>query len=220
MTAQMPDKIRWNGRSYDLCTLPLEILFLAQGRRPAFEMIHTANYRGYWAHWRLPRGKLVLGGLEPNFAEDRRPIDYDDPEPISEMMTKLREQHDGTVKLLNELAAIQDRDRIVPPETIEISEENGFVEDDSGARIELEALLRAKEQPVFASWYSGLLRLQEGKPVRDWHSNFLTDYTARDHHRNSQRHCPAAVDHRQRPSGKRAGGCNVVAARLPTAPCS
>jgi hypothetical protein len=41
--------------------------------------------------------------------EDRAPSDYDGEEPVSEMMTKLREQHDITVKLLNELAAIQDR---------------------------------------------------------------------------------------------------------------
>src|SRR5687768_6143438 len=103
MTAQMPDKIRWKGRRYDLCTLPLEVLFLAQAKRPAFQMIHTANYRGYLAHWRLPRGKLVLGGLEPNFAEGRTPIDYDDPQPVSEMMIKLRDQHDRTVKLLDDL---------------------------------------------------------------------------------------------------------------------
>jgi hypothetical protein len=172
MTVQMPDKMRWKGGKYDLCTLPLEVLFLAWRQRPPFEIIHTANHRGYWAYWRMPYGKLVLGRLEPNLTTDGIPADDVDPESLSEIMASQRKQHERTVKLLAELAATGDR--IVPSETMEIDEGNGFVENDSAAGIDLGALLRAKEQPVFASWYSGLLRLQKGNFVRDWHSDSRT----------------------------------------------
>jgi hypothetical protein len=174
MTAQMPDRIRWKGQRYQLCTLPLETLFLAQGHRPPFEMIHTANYRGYWASWRLSHGKLVLSSLEPNLARDDGSPEFGGSEPVSEIMANLRNEHEKTVKLLRELAEKQDRDRIVPSEMIEISEDNGFVENEVATTIEVEALLNAKQQPVFAEWYSGLLRLQKGNFVRVQHSGFLS----------------------------------------------
>lgn len=65
MTAQVPDRIRYQGTDSPMVTHPLDSYFVGQPR-PAFVSVMTCNYRGYVAEWKIRSEKLYLvsiGGL-------------------------------------------------------------------------------------------------------------------------------------------------------------
>lgn len=65
MTAQTPDRMRFNRRVHNLFSEPLESYFDEQHPKPkAFAPSCTACWRGYVAGWCIQRGKLYLEKLD------------------------------------------------------------------------------------------------------------------------------------------------------------
>jgi len=66
MTAQDPDRIRYQRRVYDLFSEPLEDYFNEHRPKPeSFAGICSACWRGYLARWSIRKGKLYLDRIQP-----------------------------------------------------------------------------------------------------------------------------------------------------------
>lgn len=64
VTAQIADKLQYQGRSYNLLANPLENLFTRRRYKPDFRVPHTGMWRGYVATWLVEGDLLLLVGLE------------------------------------------------------------------------------------------------------------------------------------------------------------
>ena len=65
MSAQMYDKIVYEGKEYGLAAVPLEAHFAANpSLRPKFTGFNSACTRGYTAQWEIREGRLYLTGME------------------------------------------------------------------------------------------------------------------------------------------------------------
>lgn len=76
MTAQDPDRIRYQRRVYDLFPEPLEDYFNEHRPKPeSFVGICSACWRGYMTRWSIRKGKLYLDRIRPyldgNAREDK-----------------------------------------------------------------------------------------------------------------------------------------------------
>lgn len=64
MTAQMPEKIVYQGANLELCTEPLEDYFAKGGIRPALKSSTTALWRRYVGSWEIVDDLLYLTHLD------------------------------------------------------------------------------------------------------------------------------------------------------------
>jgi hypothetical protein len=64
MTAQVRDRLSYDGRIFPLCSLPLQPWLHETGNEGIFRWPHTANRRGYVASWEVADGRLYLQKLE------------------------------------------------------------------------------------------------------------------------------------------------------------
>ena len=65
MSAQMYDKIVYEGKEYRLAAAPLEAHFIANPNlRPKFVGFNSGCTRGYVARWEVRGGRLYLVGME------------------------------------------------------------------------------------------------------------------------------------------------------------
>ena len=69
MTAQVTEKLRFEGRSLSLCEEPLGEYLGRLEKRPKFEVDSTALWRGYIGHWEIESNRLYLNWLETFPAE-------------------------------------------------------------------------------------------------------------------------------------------------------
>lgn len=63
-TAQIPERILYEGESGFLHTNPLESYFTKDNPRPEFATPHTACWRGYIGSWEIREGALYLADLK------------------------------------------------------------------------------------------------------------------------------------------------------------
>jgi hypothetical protein len=63
MTAQMPEKLKYEERQLSMCSEPLRDYFALAGIEPGFESNCTALWRGYVGEWEILNGRLYLIGL-------------------------------------------------------------------------------------------------------------------------------------------------------------
>lgn len=60
-TAQIPDQIELDGKTYELLSEPLnDYLYEVHWQLPEDAEIHSGNWRGYIASWAIQEGQLVL----------------------------------------------------------------------------------------------------------------------------------------------------------------
>ncbi|QNP45650.1 hypothetical protein H9L14_14160 [Sphingomonas sediminicola] len=64
MTAQVRDRLSYDGRIFPLCSLPLQPWLQETGNAGIFRWPHTANRRGYVASWEIADDRLYLKKLE------------------------------------------------------------------------------------------------------------------------------------------------------------
>jgi hypothetical protein len=114
MTAQIGERLRWQGEDMTMATEPLEAYFALGGERPFFGFVCTALWRGYVGRWEIVDDRLYLVGI--NAAAFR-----DEPVPLA---------------------------RLFP----------GY-----GDR-------------VFAHWYSGTLRVPQGRQLKYVHMGYASTY--------------------------------------------
>lgn len=63
MTAQIGEKLIYDGRQVSMCTEPLGDYFAFGGHHPEFEFTCTALWRGYVGTWEIADDRLYLVGL-------------------------------------------------------------------------------------------------------------------------------------------------------------
>jgi len=64
MTAQVPEKLIYQGKSISMCAEPLGDYFQLAGIKPDFEICHTALWRRYVGSWEILDDRLYLIGLK------------------------------------------------------------------------------------------------------------------------------------------------------------
>lgn len=63
MTAQIPERLHYQGEDLAMCTTPLRDYFTMGGKNPGFEFTCTALWRGYVGSWEIVVDRLYLVGL-------------------------------------------------------------------------------------------------------------------------------------------------------------
>lgn len=63
MTAQIGERLRYQGEDVVMCTEPLADYFAMGGRKPEFQFNCTALWRGYVGWWEIVAGRLYLAKL-------------------------------------------------------------------------------------------------------------------------------------------------------------
>jgi hypothetical protein len=114
MTAQIGEKLIFEGREVSMCSEPLGDFFALGGNHPGFQFNCTALWRGYVGTWEIANDRLYMVGLT------------------------------GTLK--------------------------------DGSEARLETLFPGYPDRVFAHWYSGTLRIPEGKQVEYVHMGYASTY--------------------------------------------
>lgn len=114
MTAQMRERLIYQGREVSMCTEPLNDYFALSGERPGFSAPHTALWRGYIGTWKILDDRLYL------------------------------------IELAGQL--------------------------ENGAEATLATLFPDYPDRVFAHWYSGTLRVPEGKITEYVHAGYGSNY--------------------------------------------
>ena len=114
MTAQIGERLIYDGREVSMCSQPLDGYFALGGRSPEFESNCTALWRGYVGTWEIVGDRLYIVSLS------------------------------GTLK--------------------------------DGTDATLETVFPGYPDRVFAHWYTGTLRIPEGKRLEDVHMGYASTY--------------------------------------------
>jgi hypothetical protein len=117
-TAQIPERIVYEGTEGFLFTNPLESYFGKDNPRPEFTAPHTACWRGYVGTWEIKEGTLYLSDIKAWMRNEEGKAD-----PV------------------------------------------GF-----------EKVFPGKAKPLKAEWFTGTLRIPQGKPIRYVHMGYQTVY--------------------------------------------
>ena len=64
MTAQIAERLLYEGSEHAMCTNPLDDYFAMAGARPLFPSTSTALWRGYVGRWEIVNDRLYLVGLQ------------------------------------------------------------------------------------------------------------------------------------------------------------
>lgn len=64
MTAQVTERLIFEGREHSMCSQPLADFFGLGGKRPDFRSPHTGCWRGYIGTWKVTDGRLYLVALK------------------------------------------------------------------------------------------------------------------------------------------------------------
>lgn len=114
MTAQVPEKLRYQDEEVSMCTTPLDDYFCMGGSKPNFEVPFTALWRGYVGTWEILNNRLYLIDLQAAFF--------------------------------------------------------------GGSEASVSTIFPDTPQRVFAHWYSGTLRVPQGKLLKYVHGGFGSTY--------------------------------------------
>ena len=114
MTAQISEKLTYEGRQLSMCSEPLSDYFSLAGIRPGFESNCTALWRGYVGEWEILDGRMYLTRL------------------------------------------------------------SGTLED--GTEATLETFFPGFRERVFAHWFSGRVRVPQGKMLDYVHMGYASTY--------------------------------------------
>jgi hypothetical protein len=72
MTAQTPERLRFEGEELAMCVEPLNDYFRLAGLEPKFQVRNTANWRGYVGSWEILQERLYLVGLNGSLEDGTR----------------------------------------------------------------------------------------------------------------------------------------------------
>jgi hypothetical protein len=133
MTAQVPDKLEYQGKLLSLFTNPLESL--PADRRPAFVSENTLNWRGYVALWEIRDGRLYLKDL-------RGRICATPPEGGAER-ARCGKHHRGACEIQS---------------------------------VDLHGAFPAQSGPIVADWYTGELKVPQGRLLEYVHMGYASQY--------------------------------------------
>lgn len=163
MTAQQVDVLHLEELTFSLCTLPLSLLFDTFNPTPKLVVESSNNWRGYIATWKILNDRLYLINFEGELL-------YSMPQyKRKELKSKIAPKYQNKIKLLEKMRKNSDGE-ILPNKKWEesyVPVDNGSI--DTSLNISIEEIFESHVNPVFASWYSGLLQCKYGKDL--WRSN-------------------------------------------------
>ena len=133
MTAQVPDKLEYQGKLLSLFTNPLDLL--PADRRRAFVSENTLNWRGYVALWEVRDGRLYLKDL-------RGRICATPPESGAER-APCGKHHRGACEIES---------------------------------VDLQGAFPGQRGPIFAEWYTGELKVPQGRLLEYVHMGYASQY--------------------------------------------
>ena len=114
MTAQIAEKLNYEGRQFSMCSEPLSAFFDLGGYQPYFESNNSALWRGYHGEWDIKDKRFYMIGLQGVLLE--------------------------------------------------------------GADASLETIFPGFPDRVFAHWYSGTIRIPQGKILEYVHMGYGSTY--------------------------------------------
>jgi hypothetical protein len=171
MTAQVSESITLEGEERALCSLPLAPLFRSWQPQPRFGSWNTANWRGYQGSWEIGASKLYLVGFS-GFPATNNEMCTDDMPWKLKYQREARDRCGGILAEIKKLPKDHDGFLICPDLRSPVGDEDGFLSSDYTGGIDLETVLYASRSPVFAEWYSGLLRIPDGSMIKYVHGGF------------------------------------------------
>lgn len=156
-TGQVSDRIRIGGKEFPLLANPLEDYYAGEreGDRPNFPSPSTSNWRGYVATWEIRDGSLYMVGIQaqrlvrpPTQAEVE--LEYNKRKGLPGWLP-----YDPNKKYSLILLVLQgDKSRWAPSELKDLFP------------------TQVLDGRVFASWYTGELRVPEGKLLQYVHMGY------------------------------------------------
>ncbi len=160
-TGQVADRIRIDGKEYSLLVNPLEDYYSGEREkeRPSFPALSTANWRGYVATWEIRDGRLNLVG-----ADAMRLVKPPTQEEVEAEYNKRKglpgwKPYDPQKKYpLIRLVLQGDKSRWAPYELKDLFPS------------------QVRDGRVFASWFTGELRIPDGKMLRYVHMGYGSVY--------------------------------------------
>ena len=72
MTAQIPEKLKYKGKKYDMCSEPLRAYFALTGIKFKPRVICSALSRGYVGSWKIIDDRLYLVKLKNRYAKNAK----------------------------------------------------------------------------------------------------------------------------------------------------
>src|SRR3989338_5915991 len=86
MTAQIPEKLKYKGKKYDMCSEPLKAYFALAGIKFKPKVICSALSRGYVGSWKIIDARLYLVKLKNGYDKNAKSCmaEYfsDDPDRV------------------------------------------------------------------------------------------------------------------------------------------
>jgi len=154
MTAQMADTLIVDGAQLPLFTNPLDSYISDRHQGWPFVSTSTANWRGYIARWEIREGRLLLVGLQGWMG--KRAIDAGSPLEIR----------------------LTDNRREMPDEWLGHLEggPDDVLANLNGPDVALGVLFPGAGESVFATWFTGVLRVPEGECVHSAHMGYESTY--------------------------------------------
>jgi len=175
MTAQVPETIVIDGKSQALCALPLAPLFDSWSPPPLLELSadvwSSCNSREYRGTWEILGSKLYLTNYEGTITCREG---GDRPEVVVNNAARA-EKESAWRELILHLDALPENDageRMADQHRSYVKEKDGFMSASYEGGIGPKVIMNASNMPLFASWYSGMLRVPQGKELNYVHGGF------------------------------------------------
>lgn len=178
MTAQVREIVVIDGERRGLCALPLAPLFHSWRPEIRFEVESSANWRGYQGSWEIVgtdlfltdfTGTPVQNGDPKQPGPAALPIIAHGPDVANE---KAVARWKKAVAHLDGLPKDANGESVPDRSSSPVHDDDGFVSGGYRGEVDLEAVVNARRSPVFASWFTGVLRMPQGKTLEYVHGGF------------------------------------------------
>jgi hypothetical protein len=183
MTAQVSEIIMIDGQQHRLCALPLTPLFRSWHPEPLFIAESSANWRGYQGTWEIIGTDLFLTAFSGILEQNSDPAEsaavgvldvefLDVASNPADLRDKAAICWKQAVAHLDSLPKDEHGESISDQTHPLFGDDTGFIADSYCGNVDFDAVMNADDAPVFASWFTGLLRILQGKLLKYVHGGF------------------------------------------------
>lgn len=168
MTAQVPERLFFEGREYGMATEPLRGYLARHWKKLRFRPSSTALWRGYIGTWEIRDGRLFLIDLDATLSDGTAvnlPLLFPDA-PVRQLEGMSRSDH---LKLLGRWLLEKGKDplKLLSLRASPLSDAGWMSPRRTPPRV---------SRTVFANWFTGDLRAPYGKLVEYVHAGYASVY--------------------------------------------
>ncbi len=153
MTAQFHERLIWNGEEYGMASEPLELYLRRIKNRIEFVFCNTACWRGYEGTWEIIDDRLYLIDLQGEALVTDMDKYNEEKKKAEEFYRNGMLTQEEKIKLLHEVKSVL-------MENVNASVSTIF----------------PGQEKVFAEWFTGELRLPQGKMLEYVHMGYQSVY--------------------------------------------